>query len=279
MGAIFRYAVAGLRWQILGWGLAMFLLSVLLVIRHDKLVGSKEKLKDLLDSPLGDMIKYFGDKDTMFTTQGFLNLEVFSMLPLILGIFVVLIGSGLLAVDEEKGTLDLILAHPVSRSGLFWGRFLAFLVAMVVVVGCSWSGVLVAATQSTLELTPASLARPYLSFLAVLLVFGTLALLLSMVLPSRRAAAMTAGLVLVASFFLSMLARNDPDMLTYARLLPLHYFEAGKALKRLDPASFGGLLSVAVLLAGLAWWRFERRDIRVSGEGSWPWTLWRRRAA
>ena len=30
-----------------------------------------------------------------------------------------------------------------------------------------------------------------------------------------------------------------------------------------------GLLVVAVVFALLAWWRFERRDIRVGGEGGW----------
>jgi hypothetical protein len=30
-----------------------------------------------------------------------------------------------------------------------------------------------------------------------------------------------------------------------------------------------GLSAVALLFALLAWWRFERRDIRVGGEGAW----------
>ncbi len=278
MGTVFRYALAGLRWQIIGWGLAMFLLAALLVARYDLMVGSQEKFKALLDSPLGEVVKLFGDKETMFTAEGFLDLQLFSFLPLVLGIFVILNGSGMVAVDEEKGTLDLILAHPVSRSALFGGRLLGFGVATLVIVALSWLGVVVASTRSTLEINGLDLALPYLSFLAVLLVFGTLALLLSMLLPSRRAAAMTAGLVLVTSFFFDMLARNDPDMATAARLLPLYYFQAGKALRGLDLGSFIGLLAVAGLFAGLAWWCFERRDIRVSGEGSWKFTLLRQKA-
>jgi ABC-2 type transport system permease protein len=278
MGTVFHYALAGLRWQLIGWGLAMFLLAVLLVARYDLMVGSKEKFQALLDSPLGEIVQFFGDKETMFTAEGFLDLQLFSFLPLVLGIFVILNGSGMLAVDEEKGTLDLILAHPVSRSALFGGRLLAFTAATLIIVGLSWLGVVVASTGSTLEVSALDLALPYLSFLAVLLVFGTLALLLSMVLPSRRTAAMTAGLVLVASFFFNMLARNDPGMGTAARLLPLYYFEAGKAMRGLDLGSFAGLLAVAGLFAGVAWWRFERRDIRVSGEGSWKWPRFRRKA-
>jgi ABC-2 type transport system permease protein len=280
MGATLRYALADRRWQIIGWGLAMFVLGALLVARYDMMASAKEQFKALLDSPIGKMVEAMGgDKDTIFTPEGFLNLQVFSFLPLVLGVFVIMGGSGLLAADEEKGTLDLILAHPVSRSAQFGGRLLAFLIAMVGIVGLSWLGLVMASAGSTLEVTGGELLLPYLSFLAVLLLFGMLALFLSMVLPSRRSAALTAGLVLVASFFLTMIARSDKDMQAYARLLPMHYFQAGKALHGLDMASFGGLLAVAALLAGLAWWRFERRDIRVSGEGSWRLAFWRRRAA
>jgi ABC-2 type transport system permease protein len=38
-----------------------------------------------------------------------------------------------------------------------------------------------------------------------------------------------------------------------------------------------GLLGVAALFTLLAWWRFERRDIRVGGEGGWQLPLLSRR--
>jgi ABC-2 type transport system permease protein len=279
MGAILRYGLVGRRWQVFGWGLAMFVLGMLVVARYDLMVKSRKEFMALLNGPLGQLVKFFGDKDTMFSPEGFLNFQLFSFLPLVLGVFVVLGGSGLLAVDEEKGTLDLILAHPVSRTDLYVGRLLAFIVALVAILVLSGLGVLLAAQGSTLDIKGMDLIFPYLSLGAALLVFAMLALFLSMVLPSRRAAATTAGLLLVTSFFLSNLARGDPDLVPYARLLPLHYFQGGKALRGLDLKSFGGLGGVAVLLAGLAWWRFERRDIRVSGEGSWRLAFWKRRAA
>jgi len=58
----------------------------------------------------------------MGTPIGWLDVEYFSFLPLIIGLFATGAGASLLARDEEGGTLDLILAHPVSRTVLFWGR-------------------------------------------------------------------------------------------------------------------------------------------------------------
>ena len=61
------------------------------------------------------------------TPEGFLGLQYFDLMAiLILGIFAILIGSGLIASDEENGRLDLILAHPVSRTALIAGRLSAF---------------------------------------------------------------------------------------------------------------------------------------------------------
>jgi len=37
---------------------------------------------------------------------------------------------------------------------------------------------------------------------------------------------------------------------------------------------FLGLLGVAALFTLVAWWRFQRRDIRVAGEGGWQFPMW-----
>ena len=90
-----------------------------------------------------------------------------------------------------------------------------------------------------------------------------------MLVPSRRAAAMISGVVLVAGFFITGLARINEDLEAAARLSPLEYYQGGDAMDGLNGGWLLGLLAFAVLFAVLAWWRFLRRDIRVGGEGSW----------
>ena len=108
-----------------------------------------------------------------------------------------------------------------------------------------------------------------MSLLGVLLLFAMLALLLSMLLPSRRVAAMTAGTLLVFSYFVTSLAKLNSSLKPVARLMPLRYYQSADAIEGLNYAWLSGLLGVALLFTVLAWWRFERRDIRVAGEGSW----------
>jgi ABC-2 type transport system permease protein len=110
----------------------------------------------------------------------------------VLGIFAVLAGSGLVVSGEESGTLDLILAYPVSRTALFFGRALAFIVETVLIFAVVWLGFIIAMIWSDLNVGAGPLALPFLSLLGVILFFGGLALLLSLVLPSRRMGAMAA---------------------------------------------------------------------------------------
>jgi ABC-2 type transport system permease protein len=123
------------------------------------------------------------------------------------------------------------------------------------------------------------MAQPYFSLLALLFFFAGLALLLSMTLPSRRLAAMTAGMVLLVSFFLTTLARLEKSLDGFARLSPISYYQGGDAVEGLNLSWFVGLMAAAAVFTVLAWWLFERRDIRVVGEGGWRWPLrWGKRA-
>ncbi len=283
MFPIFLNALSRARGQILGWGLSLGLLGMYMAQFYDTIARQQEQILQLIRSYPPELMAFFGEVDLSagFTPESYLSVELLSYMPLILGIFAVLAGSGLVASDEESGTLDLLLAHPVSRTGLFMGRLLAFVTSTLAILTIIWLGLALGVRQTELlKLTPGEMARPMLSLLAVLLLFGALAALLSMLLPSRRLAATTAGLVLVASFFLSALARLDDRLLEVARLLPLEYYQSGEAISGLNWNWFIGLLGFALLFAVLAWWRFERRDIRVGGEGGWrlalPWSVARR---
>ena len=270
MFTTFRYTLSSLRGQILGWGLGVAALGLLLVPFYDVFMGQQEDFLKMIESYPPEFLAFFGgDAASLATTEGYLGMYGFSMLPLILGVFAVIAGSGLLASDEEGGRLDLIMAHPVSRTALFWGRALAYIAASFGILLLGWLGFSVLLGGSSLGVTWGQMALPFLPLLAQTLIYGALALLLGLLLPARRLAAAAAGLVLVTSYLLSSLAGINHKLASVARFLPYDYFQGSEAMSGLDWASFLGLTAVSLALALLAWWRFQRRDIRVTGEGGW----------
>jgi len=269
MWHLFRHSLNRFRGQILGWGVTLGILSAYLLSFYDTLVAQRAQLEQLLASYPPELLAFFGDIGSMFTPQGYLTLEFFSYMPLILGVFAILAGSGLLAGDEESGVLDLLLAHPVRRSTMFLARLLSLLGAKTAILGLTWLGFVIGLNWTALELSWGELALPFVSLAAVLLVFAAFSILMSLLLPSRRMAAMAGGIAVVGSFFLTSLSRVDENLEAAARLSPLNYYQSGDAILGLNWEWLAGLGGVSLLMLLLAWWRFERRDIRVGGEGSW----------
>lgn len=270
MLTVFRHAAARSKGSILGWGLSLGLLSMWLVSFYDSIAKNAEQFQELLSAYPKEIFAFFGGMTDFFTPEGFLNVEMYSYMPLVLGIFAVLAGSGLLVSDEEKGFLDLLMGHPVSRTGLFFGRLLSFLAVTVGILTLIWLGSMVGMQWSTyMNLGWGQMWLPNLSLGAYVLLFGALSLFLSMVLPSRRMAASVAGLLLVGAFFVNGMAALNESVAKIADYLPMHYYQGGLAVDGLNWTWFLGLLAAAVVFAALAWWRFERRDIRVGGEGGW----------
>jgi ABC-2 type transport system permease protein len=265
-----RYTLSSLRGQIISWGLGIAALGLILVPFYDVFMDQQQDFLEMIENYPPEFLAFFGgDAAAIATPEGYLGMYGFSLLPIILGIFAVLAGSGLLAGDEESGRLDLIVAHPVSRAALFWGRALAFVAATIGILALGWLGFSILLGGSSLDVSWGEMALPFIPLLAQTLIYGTVALLLSLLLPSRRLAAAGAGILLVASYFLTSMASLNESLGAVARFLPYDYFQGGDALQGIDWASFLGLLGVTAVLAGLAWWRFARRDIRVAGEGGW----------
>ena len=278
MSAIFRYALLRWRGQIIGWGVALAALALLVASLYDAALQMRAQLEQLLDTLPSELMLFVGGVDRVFSPAGFLDTRFFSMMPLLLGVFAVIIGSGLIAGDEENGTLDLILAHPVRRFDLIVGRWLAFCAALLGILAMAWLGLIIASSFTSINFGWLDMAPPFVSLFGILVWFGGLALLLSMIVPSRRLAASLTGLILAASYFNTALARISPSLNALAQWSPLTYYQGGSALEGFNAGEFAGLLLMSLVFVAMGAWLFQRRDIRIAGEGGWRLTLLKRRA-
>jgi ABC-2 type transport system permease protein len=281
MFAEFKHTFRRMRGQMIGWGIGLTLYGLLMVSLYDSIVGI-EGFQELIASYPQELMAFFGDADFMAITtpKGYVGLYYFNYMTVIIGIFAVAACASLLVGDEEKGILDLVMAHPISRTALFWGRLLGYVAATVVILLVGYLSWFIPSGSSGLDLSWIELLRPFLPLFAQLLLFGTLALLLSMVLPSGRIAGMITGGLLVANYLLLGLSNLNESLKSFVEFTPLYYYQGGDAITELKWGWLAGLLAVSAAFALLAWWRFQRRDIRVGGEGGWrlPSLPFRRRA-
>jgi ABC-2 type transport system permease protein len=270
MFAEFKHALRRLRGRIIGWSIGVGLYSLMMVFLYDAVLEMMD-LTELLDAYPPEMMAFVGvtDAHAITTPAGYLEAYFFNYMTVIIGIFVLGAAVGMLVGDEERGVLDLVLAHPISRTALFGGRVLALMAATALILLVNWLVWAIPGSQTQLNLTWWEFLLPFVPLLAQLLLFGALALMLSFVLPSARLAAMLTGALLVANYLLLGLARLDERLEGVVRLTPLYYYQGGEAIHGLEWGWLAGTLAVALLFTAAAWFLFSRRDIRVGGEGSW----------
>jgi ABC-2 type transport system permease protein len=270
MFAEFKHTLRRKRGAIIGWGVGLALYGILMVAMYDS-IADIEGMQQLLESYPKEIMAFLGGADitSITTARGYVDIYYFAYMPVIVGIFAAVTGAGLLVNDEENGILDLVLAYPVSRTALFWGRLVGFVAATLLILLVSWLSWVVPAGSTSMNLSWIEFLKPFVPLLAELILFGTLALLLSMVLPSARAAAAITSGLLVGDYLLQGLANLNADLKSIVQYTPLHFYQGGKAIDGLNWPWLAGLMGTSLVFVLLAWWRFERRDIRVGGEGGW----------
>ena len=263
-----RYTLRRFRGQIIGWGLGLTLYSLLMVSMYADIAQID------FDAFLGyypeEMLAFFGDSFSAISSpHGYMDLYFFNYMTIIVGIFAVGAGAKLIVKDEEDGLLDLVLAYPKSRSALFWGRVFAFVVTLVLIMLISWLSWVIPSGSSSMNLSAWEILRPFWGLMSQLLLFGSFALFLSMILPASRLASMITGGLLVANYLVIGLANINQDLEKIVKYTPLHIYQGGYAILGIEWDSIVIILEGAILFLLLAWWRFLLRDLRVAGEGGW----------
>jgi len=269
MFAEYKHTLRRLRGNIIGWGIGMFLYALMMGGLYSSMKDLGDQYMQLLKSYPPEFMAFFPSIQDFTSPIGYIDTYFSSYMPIILAIFAIGSCAKLLVGDEEKGILDLVGAHPISRASLYWSRFLGFVTATLIIMVISWLGWVIPAENAGFTLTPVDFALPFLPLLAELMLFGAFALFLSMLMPSARLASGLTGALLVGNFLLIGMSGLNEKLLPIYEVSPLYFHQGAKAIEGVNWGWLGGLFGVSLVLTLMAWWLFERRDIRVGGEAGW----------
>jgi ABC-2 type transport system permease protein len=141
MWAIFKRDMLKNWLMILGWGIGFGLLAYFLFDIYEAMFLQNVDLVNLLEAFPEGMMAFFGGEDIdIFEPAGFVHLEFFSYIHIILGIMIINSATSLLVKKEEEGTLELTISQPISRTELFWSRLFALLLSLVLIFVLIWAG-------------------------------------------------------------------------------------------------------------------------------------------
>lgn len=258
-----------MRGSIIGWSISLLLYDVMMSSFWDSIGEMGDELSTLLESYPEEIIAFFPTIAEFTSPIGYMDTYYSAFMVVIIPFFAITTCAKLLVGDEEDGILDLVISYPISRAKLFWGRILAFFTGAVLILLAAWLGWVLPLESSGLPLTSYELLLVQLPIFAVMLLFGSVVLLLSMWLPSFRIASGLTSAILIGNFLLVGMSNINQDLVPIYEKTPLYFNQGAKIIESVNWSWLGWLVVVSLVLFLFGWWVFTRRDIRVGGEAGW----------
>jgi len=190
---------------------------------------------------------FFGGAGSFdFTTAaGYLNVELFSLvLPALLAVFAIGFGAATVAGEQQSGTLDLLLAFPVSRGRVMVEKLAALVIGVLVLAVVVAGSILVAGLVIGFDIGVVDVLVACGSAATVAVLCGAATMLVGVLTGSRAAAMGIAAALFAASYLATGLAGlvSWLEPLRYASML---WYANGKA-----PIMHGLPVADAVVLLG-----------------------------
>lgn len=216
---------------------------------------------------LNDMAESFPEAVNEFigadAPGGYVVSEVFELIaPLALIAFAVTAGASVIAGEEQRKTMSMLMAQPLTRTSVLTAKVLSVLLTLAFAVVAFWAAIAIAVSVIDIELTIGDTTAASVHLFALAAFFGAVALAAGAA-TGRPDLALAVGGGLAALSYLakSMLGLANLDQ--WAQLSPWYYYSGG------DPISVGINYAHLAVLAGLtaialvvAYRSFATRDLK-----------------
>jgi ABC-2 type transport system permease protein len=246
-GEVLRETLRARRRSTLWWALGIAALIWITLAAYPSVRDSAGLSDYAEDLPETMRAMFAGGETDIVSGAGYLDSQLFAFTaPLLLLIFSIAMGAAMIAGEEERGTLDLLLAQPLSRTRLVLERFAALCVLVAVLSAVFLASVASGDAVVGLEGVPfGNLVAATVGVALLALLYGALAMAVGCAWPGRgRAIAVPAALAL-AAWILDSLGQVVDALDSWRPLSP--YYQAVAS----DPLTEGVPVWGWVMLVGL----------------------------
>ena len=222
------------------------------------------QLENLLDIYPPEFLVALGVED-MSSVIGFLDAELFSfMFPIVaIGLGIVM-GVAAVAGEEDARTINMLLAHPITRAQMAWAKVAAMIALLGLTGALILASLMIATAIWSLEISFAGLFAASLMTSLLGIFFGGVAFAVGSATGRPGLAIGIAAVSGLVAWLVDAFAPLIDGLEEFQRLSPMYWYTGTNPLSNgIDP--FFALLMAATAAALLAVGvkAFERRDIAV----------------
>ncbi|GIF01270.1 ABC transporter permease subunit [Paractinoplanes rishiriensis] len=211
-----------------------------------------------------DMLDFLGITD-MLSPAGYLQATVFSLLgPLLLLMSAITLIERTIARPEQDGSMELLLANPLSRRAFAWQRLAAAGAAVTVVAAVPMLLLMVIVPAIGIDIALSNVAAAGTGLVALVWCFGGIAFLAGAVTGKRAWVLASAGTLAMIAFLADAFAGMTASWQWLRWLSPFYYALGTDPLHTgwhpahlLVPVAVGALATAAGVVL------FDRRDVGV----------------
>lgn len=252
------------RRALFGFGIGLLGFALFLGAFYPTIRDQQEEFKQLLEVYPPAMREMFGITD-MASAPGFIHAELFSiMAPLLFLVYAIGRASDLIAGEEERGALDVLLSHPVSRRRVLLEKAAGLAVGLLALAGITYLSIMLASLAMGMGIRALELGAEILLLLLLSYVFGALTLLVAAIRGRKGFATGIASAIAVVSYLLHSFGAIIDWLEGAQKASPYHYYAASPPLTAtFEPWHALILAALALVFLACAVLRFERRDLAV----------------
>ena len=258
---LYRRALGDSWRSLIGWSLGV-VAAIFLYVPLFPSIGGSPDVQALLDSMPPEMIKALG-YDSLGTGAGYVHSTFYGLIGFVLIVIAATTWStAAIAGDEETGSLELTLAHGVTRVQLMLERAAAIVTRLLWLTALSVLHVLALNDSAGLEIEPRYLVAEAAAFLGLALVSASLGLAVGALTGRRAFASAAAAGVAVLGYALNAVGNQSSDLEWLHAWSPYAWAYGNSPLSNgVDWAGLGLLYGVSAAVLAVAAVALSRRDI------------------
>ncbi|MEV0292623.1 ABC transporter permease subunit [Nocardia sp. NPDC050710] len=256
---VFSQTLKEQRRGLIGWSIGLVIVPMMYLPSYQSL-KEQGTLDNIKDNKLYDAMG-MGD---FASATGYLQSMVFSLMGSLLLLVFAITFAARSATQEDNGTLDLLLAQPISRTGLLRQRFAALAVQTGIVTTVFTFAVIAGADAGRMGIPTGNIVAGCVGLGLLTLVVGTVTLLMGAITGKRALTLGLASLVALSAYLANNLGGMFDGADWLRKLSPFSYAIGNSPLvngwSAVDLAVLAALIAVGLTAALIA---FDRRDLAV----------------
>ncbi len=267
MNAIFKRTLRDRRLSLLAFCLGGLGLVILYSSIFPSIQQQSQAFQQAFKSLPEGLSKAFGIDASIYTSlTGYLGVELFSITWPIIAMFLVISTAGsALAGEVERRTMGLLLSSPVSRTVIYWSKYLAGMVGFLLFVLFSLGSIFPIALVMGIN-APLHVFTPVIGLASLFgLAVYSIAMMLSSLFNERgKVYAATAGIV--ALMYVANIVASLQDKVSWLKYASFfYYFNYAEVLRgtHINARSLAVFLGTIIIASLAGWGIFIQKNLSI----------------